>query len=130
MRSLSVSRRLPPVALVLLAAAPAAADPRPTAPVQLQSGKVCLDTLGGRHAPACRTTIGSRILTDPNICLCPAGYREAPAPYCEPGEAPAPDSKDADRARLQALQSTGTLLGATYQGRRFCVTRGRTGENG
>ncbi len=110
-----------------LAAAPAAADPRPTGPIELQGAKVCLDTLGVRHAPDCRTTNASRIVTDPDICLCPAGLREAPAPYCDPGETPAPDSADADRARLAAVKATGTLVGASYGGRRFCVTRGRTG---
>ena len=114
-------------AVLLLLATPALADPRPTGPVELQSGKVCLDTLGTRHAPACRTTNASRILTDPDICVCPASLREAPAPYCAPGERPAPDSKDADRARLAAVKATGTLVGASYQGRRFCVSRGRTG---
>ncbi len=120
---------LAPAALLTLAL-PAAADPVPTSPVEVQSGKVCLDTLGTRHAPTCRTTNASRILTDPDICICPASFREAPAPYCAPGESPAPDSKDADRARLAAVKATGTLVGATYQGRRFCVTRGRTGYAG
>ena len=114
-------------ALLLAAAVPAAADPTPTGPVQLQSGRVCLDTLGGRHAPACRTTNASRIQTEPDICVCAAGLREVAAPYCAAGELPAPDSKDADRARLEAAKANGTLDGAGYQGRRFCVTRGRTG---
>ena len=120
-------RRFLAPAVLLMLAAPAAADPVPTAPVEVQSGKVCLDTLGGRHAPACRTTNASRILTDPDICVCPASLREASAPFCAPGESPAPDSKSADHARLAALKATGTLVGAAYQGHRFCITRGRTG---
>ena len=114
--------------LALTTAAPAMADPRPTAPVQLNSGKVCLDTLGGRHAPSCRTTNASRILTDPDICTCAAGLREVAAPWCAPGEHPAPDSREADKARLAAVTSTGSLDGASFEGRRFCVTRGRSSD--
>ena len=116
--------------LLLAVAAPALADPVPTGPVELRSGKVCLDTLGGRRPPDCRTTNASRIQTEPNICLCPAGLRPVAAPYCEAGESPAPDSKEADRARLEASKAAGTLVGATYHGRRFCLTRGRTGYSG
>ena len=123
-------RRLLVPAVLLVCAAPALADPIPTGPVQLESGKVCLDTLGGRHAPACRTTNASRIRTEPDICLCPAGLRPVAAPYCAAGEAPAPDSRDADRARLEASRAKGSLAGASYRGRRFCVTRGRTGYSG
>ena len=123
-------RRLLVPAVLLAFAAPAYADPVPTGPVELESGKVCLDTLGGRRPPDCRTTNASRIQTEPNICLCAAGLRPVAAPYCAPGEVPAPDSKEADRARLEASKASGTLVGATFQGRRFCVTRGRTGYSG
>ena len=118
------------VPLLLILAAPAAADPVPTGPILSESGKVCLDTLGGRHPPTCQNTAASRIQPEPNICLCPAGLRSVAAPYCAAGEAPAPDSRDADRARLEASRTSGGLTGATYQGRRFCVTRGRTGYSG
>lgn len=123
-------RRLLVPAVLLSFAAPAAADPVPSGPVLLESGKVCLDTLGGRHAPTCRNTDASRIQPEPNICLCPAGLQPVAAPYCAAGESPAPDSKDADRARLEASKANGSLMGATYRGQRFCVTRGRTGYSG
>ena len=123
-------RHLLAAAAFLVLAAPAAADPTPTGPVEIESGKVCLDTLGGRRPPDCRTTNASRIQTEPNICLCPAGLLPVTAPYCAAGESPAPDSRDADRARLAAAKANGTLAGATYEGRRFCVTRGRTGYSG
>ena len=123
-------RRLLVPAVLLAFAAQARADPVPTGPVRLESGKVCLDTLGGRHAPVCRTTNASRIQTEPDICLCPAGLRSVAAPYCAAGEQPASDSKDADRARLEAAKAAGGLEGATYRGRRFCVTRGRSGYGG
>ena len=123
-------RRLILSAALLALAAPALADPVPTGPVAVQSGKACLDTLGGRRPPSCRTILASRIQTEPDICLCPAGLLPVAAPYCAAGESPAPDSKDADRARLKAAKANGTLVGARYQGRRFCVTRGRTGYSG
>lgn len=122
-------RLLAPAVLLLCAAAPALADPTPTGPVRAQSGKVCMDTLGGRHAPTCHSITASRIETDPDICVCGGGFIEAAAPYCGPNEAPAPDSRDADRARLAAFKANGTLVGASYQGHSFCVTRGRSGES-
>ena len=116
--------------LLAAAAAPAAADPAPTGPVRSTAGRVCLDTLDMRHAPSCRSTNASRILTEPDICVCPAGLREVAAPFCAPGERPAPDSARADSARLRAAKANGTLVGAGFEGRSFCVTRGRTGESG
>lgn len=106
----------------------ALADPRPTIPPR-GIGKVCMNTQGLITPAACRTQNGSRIRVDPDICLCPAGLRTAAAPYCEVGEKPAPDSAAAGRARTAAWEARHTLEGASFEGRRFCVERGRTGES-
>ncbi len=111
--------------LAAACAAGAVADPRPTVAPR-GTATQCLDTLGVPRAPVCRTHQASRIDVEPDICICGAGLREVSAPYCDPGEKPAPDSADADRARLDAAKH-GALFSARYQGRRFCTALGRSG---
>jgi hypothetical protein len=77
----------------------------------------CLDMDGYPRRPVCRQ---SDIWRQPDICSCPANTLEVEAPYCDRGEVPAVISHDSNRARMAAARH-GTLVGATYEGRRFCV---------
>jgi hypothetical protein len=78
---------------------------------------VCLSMDGALRAPACRRTSTWR---QDDICNCPANTDQLQAPLCAPGETPAPEGAAADRARLDAAHHGG-LMGANYQGKRFCV---------
>jgi hypothetical protein len=82
----------------------------------------CLDTNGEPHGAICRR--GS-VWDQSDICRCPGATQEVSAPYCERGETPAPDSLEANQARLAAARH-GTLAGASYQGKRFCVRPSHT----
>ena len=115
------------ILLTLVGAGAAVADAGPTSPVQGR-GKTCLDTLGDIRPPICHSHNASRILTEPDICLCSAGLRTVAAPYCEPGEAPAPQSAAAGRARLAAANAHGDYLEGRFEGRRFCLPRGRSSD--
>lgn len=113
-----------------LMAGPAVADPRPTFPYEGVATQ-CLDTLGTPQAPVCRT-IGSasRLRSAPDTCICGgAALRTVTVPFCAPGEISAPDSAAANRARSHAANA-GTLMTATFEGRRFCAQPGRTGRSG
>lgn len=77
----------------------------------------CLDMSGAPRGPICRQ---GDVWRQSDICRCPAATLEVPAPYCARGETPAPDSRDANEARLAAAHH-GSLVGASFQGRRFCV---------
>ena len=111
----------------LLAAGSAAADPRPVVPAR-GTATQCLDTLGVTHGPVCRTHQASRLDVEPDICTCGAGLRQVSAPYCTPGERPAPDSAAAARVRLEAAKA-GDLFSARFEGKRFCTPLGRSGES-
>lgn len=117
-------------ALAGVLAGVAAADPRPTIPYRGVATQ-CLDTLGTPQPPLCQT-IGSasRLREQPDTCICGGGaVREVSVPFCQPGEVSAPDSLDANLARLAAAQA-GTLMTARFEGRRFCAQPGRTGRSG
>ena len=108
-------------------AGPALADARPTGRPTRGFATVCLDTLGTPRPVQCRTGNASRIATDPDICFCGPALQEVDAPWCAPGETPAPDSLSANRARKAAADARGSLVGQSFGGRSFCVERGRTG---
>jgi hypothetical protein len=78
---------------------------------------VCLGLDGATRAPACRN--GSMWRQD-DMCVCPMNADQVQAPYCAPGETPAPDSHKANNARHEAARH-GSLVGATFEGHRFCV---------
>ncbi len=84
---------------------------------------LCLDQLGGNHAPICSSQSASRIASAPDICQCRGPYRQVDAPWCAKGERPPADSAAFERARAKAAKD-GSLFGDSYQGRTMCVPLG------
>ena len=82
-----------------------------------KTATVCLSLDGSSRGPVCHKTSTWR---QDDICNCPGATDQVTAPLCDAGETPAPDSAAANRARHDAVHN-GSLMGATYQGRRFCV---------
>ena len=78
---------------------------------------VCLSLDGSSRGPTCHKNSTWR---QDDICNCPGTTEQVSAPLCAPGENPAPDSAAANRARHNAVHN-GSLMGATYEGKRFCV---------
>ncbi|HWE45098.1 MAG TPA: hypothetical protein VG407_03640 [Caulobacteraceae bacterium] len=82
-----------------------------------RTATVCLNLDGSTRGPTCHKTSTWR---QDDICNCPGTTDQVTAPLCAPGESPAPESADANRARHAAVHN-GSLMGATYNGKRFCV---------
>jgi hypothetical protein len=82
-----------------------------------RTATVCLSLDGSSRGAVCHKTSTWR---QDDICNCPGTTDQVTAPLCAAGESPAPDSADANRARHDAVHN-GSLVGATYKGKRFCV---------
>jgi len=78
---------------------------------------VCLDPNGATRGPICKR--GS-VWSQDDICRCPDATTEVTAPYCDKGEVPVGQGRAADRARSEAARD-GSLVGKSFEGRRFCV---------
>jgi hypothetical protein len=87
------------------------------APSGERTATVCLRVDGSLRAPNCKR---SSLWRQDDICNCPGPTDMVQAPLCAPNEVPAPESADANRARVAAVHN-GSLVGATFNGRRFCV---------
>ncbi len=107
---------------VLLCLAASAALPGAAFADSQRTTVQCLDMSGAPKGPVCRQ---GDIWRQSDICRCPSATLEVSAPYCDRNETPAPDGLEANKARLAAAHQ-GTLVGASYQGHRFCVRPTRT----
>ncbi len=83
-------------------------------------GTLCLDGNGGNHPPTCKLGDATRLTTTPDICLCLGPYQTVKAPWCGPNETPPNESAAFEHARAKAVKS-GSLFGATYEGKPMCV---------
>jgi len=91
------------------------------------SGTICLDPGGMKHAAICTSMQASRFESKPDICHCEGALRQVQVPWCAAGEKPLPESRAVEQARLKAAQDN-NLFGDTYQGRRFCEPVPRAGR--
>jgi hypothetical protein len=108
-----------------LAAASAAAA---QAPGPKDTATVCLDPGGNTFPAVCREHEASRFPTQPDICTCHGPYRQVDAPWCAPGESPAPDTAALATARLAyAVKHGNSLVGFTFEGKRNCIVPGHSG---
>lgn len=112
-----MTRRVPLLLALTLAAAQAVVTQASAAPAGRGATVVCLDPSGATRGPICRS--GSMWSRD-DICRCPAATVQVDASWCAPHETPAPDSRAANEARRRAARD-GSLVGASFEGRRFCV---------
>lgn len=119
MRGLIASVLVAGIASMSSCGALAAGQPQP------EEGMICLETNGAEAPAVCQR---GDAWHDADLCTCKSGMRFK-IPVCGPGEKPAPDSVAADRARRDAMK-TGTLYGATYQGRQMCVDVRHPRSNG
>jgi hypothetical protein len=89
---------------------------------------VCLDPGGVSHPPLCRSQNASRFPTQPDICSCHGPWRQVDAPWCAPGERPAPDTAALATARIAfAEKNNNSLIGFTFEGKRNCIVPGHNG---
>jgi hypothetical protein len=100
-----------------LAAGPALAQPinenPPTTTIQ------CID-VGGRSMPARCQVPASRLDQSEYICLCDDAQR-VEASICPAGVREPAESVKLMRARREALRTSRTLVGATFNGQPMCV---------
>ncbi|HWE46967.1 MAG TPA: hypothetical protein VG407_13160 [Caulobacteraceae bacterium] len=92
---------------------------------QREEGMICLETNGSESPSVCQR---GDVWHDADLCTCKSGMRFK-IPVCAPGQKPPPDSVAVDRARREAMK-TGTLYGATYDGRPMCVDVHHPRSNG
>jgi hypothetical protein len=86
---------------------------------------VCLRMDGSLSAPVCRSQSAWH---KDDICQCGGTAEQVMAPVCRAGEQPVPQGGANDTARRHAVHN-GSLVGATYNGRRFCVRADRSPYN-
>lgn len=95
----------------------AAQSPMSPAAAKRAATEVCLDVNGASLPIVCRIA-GGMVDKEELICHCPRG-RKVDAPICADGEQPLPENVRIYAARDAAAQD-GTLIGDTFEGRRFC----------
>ena len=88
-----------------------------------RTATLCLDPVGTNLGATCRGADVSLLGGATDICQCLNGGATVRAPYCARGETPQADTAALRRARYAASRTDGTLVGKTYQGRSFCVSR-------
>lgn len=80
---------------------------------------LCLEPSGRSVPPVCHVP-ASRLDPSEFICQCFGGGMRTVTPICPEGVDPPPESAALERARRDAVKS-GSLVGATFQGRPICV---------
>jgi hypothetical protein len=100
--------RLAAVAGLCLGVAAAASVTAEASPPTTQ---VCVASDGAATKPTCRG----------RACSCKGDGILTIAPVCAPGESPALDITDANRARREAAVTKASWVGGSFAGRPFCV---------
>jgi hypothetical protein len=104
-------------AALAVGSAAMAAPPGPN-----DTATVCLDPGGNSFPAICHTQNATRFSNQPDICHCDGALRQVDAPWCAPGEKPAPDTAALARARVDfAAHNRNSLVGFTFEGKRNCV---------
>jgi hypothetical protein len=107
--------------LTLAAGLAVASAATAAAPGPHDHATVCLDPGGVTHPAICRSHEATRFASQPDICFCNGPLRQVDAPWCAPGEKPAPDTAELARARADYASRNNTLVGFTFHGKRNCV---------
>jgi hypothetical protein len=86
---------------------------------------ICLDPGGVSHPALCHSQNASRFPTQPDICSCHGPWRTVKLPWCEAGEARAPDSAEMNTARVAwAAKHNNSLDDFRFNGLRDCIPPG------